>query len=173
MRSIIIATIACAVIMPFARPAAADEFDKKTILTFSGPVEIPGRVLPAGTYVFKLMNSPADRHIVQVYNDKENQLIATLLAVPDERLKATGKTVIDFSERPTGSPEAVQAWFYPGDTVGQEFVYPHNRARELARQSGQHVLSMRDESVSNPQGADVKAIQPSGEEVDLNTVHHH
>lgn len=156
--------------MPLARPAAADEWNKKTIITFTAPVEIPGRVLAAGTYVFKLADSAADRHIVQVFNDKENHLIATILAVPDERLQASGKTVIDFSERPSNSPEAVQAWFYPGDTIGQEFVYPEARARELARLSGQHVLYTRGPMTPN---AEVRAVQPNGDEVDLSVVHHH
>ena len=37
--------------------AYADEWDQKTIFTFSAPVEIPGQVLGAGTYVFKLADS--------------------------------------------------------------------------------------------------------------------
>jgi hypothetical protein len=152
-----------------------DEFDKKTIVTFSAPVEIPGRVLPAGTYVFKLMDSPSDRHIVQIYNKEGNKLIGNVLAVPDERLEARGKTVISFEERPGASPEALRAWFYPGNTVGQEFVYPHSRAKEIARRSGQHVLSMRSEDVSSDvlKNYPYKAIQPSGEEVDVEQVHKH
>ena len=42
--------------------ARADEYDKKTILTFSGPFQIPGKTLPAGSYVFKLADTN-DRHI--------------------------------------------------------------------------------------------------------------
>src|SRR5215467_11933562 len=149
MRSIIIATIACAVIMPFARPAAADEWDKKTVITFSGPVEIPGQVLPAGTYVFKLADSQSDRHIVQVFSKDETHLYGTILAVPDYRMQPTGKTVISFEERTTGSPEAVRAWFYPGDLYGQEFVYPRARATELARETNQNVLSMPNTNESS------------------------
>ncbi len=172
MKSIIAAAISFgAMMIPFTHPMAADQFDKKTILTFSGPVEIPGKVLTAGTYVFKLADSQSDRHIVQVYDDTERHLIATILAVPDQRLRATGKTVINFGERPSNSPEAIQAWFYPGETVGQEFVYPESRARELARQTGQHVLSMRDGTSPNGHGTEVKAMQPTGEEVDLGVVH--
>jgi hypothetical protein len=39
----------------------ADEWNKKTIVTFDQDVEIPGWVLPAGTYVFKLLNSGSSR----------------------------------------------------------------------------------------------------------------
>jgi len=113
--------------------ARADEWNKKTILTFSQPVEIPGHVLPAGTYTFKLADSMSDRHIVQVFNADGSQIIATIIAIPDYRLKVTGETVIKFTEVPAGQPEAVRAWFYPGNSVGQEFVYPKRRAIELAQ----------------------------------------
>ena len=165
-------TLGWCLLTPAAR---ADEWDKKTILTFSAPVEVPGHVLPAGTYVFKLLDSQADRHIVQIYNKDENNLIATVLAVPDERLEPRGKTIISFDERPSGSPEALRAWFYPGNTVGQEFVYPHSRAKEIAKRSGQHVLSMRGEDVSSDavKKGDYGAVQPTGEDVDIEQVHKH
>ncbi|HTM50711.1 MAG TPA: hypothetical protein VL285_18580 [Bryobacteraceae bacterium] len=132
-----------------AAPAAkADEWNKKTVVTFSAPVEIPGKVLPAGTYVFKLADSQSDRHIVQIYNKDEDHLYATILAVPDYRLEPTGKTVITFEERASASPEALKAWFYPGDNFGHEFVYPKAKAMELAKRTKQNVPSMADNSSS-------------------------
>jgi hypothetical protein len=138
-------------------------------------VEAPGRVLPAGTYVFKLLDSPADRHVVQIFNKDETKPIAEVLAIPDERLQPKGKTVITFDERPGNSPEALRAWFYPGNTVGQEFVYPRSRAKEIARRTGQHVLSMRGEDVSSDavKKGEYDAVQPTGEEVDIEQVHKH
>src|SRR5271168_595482 len=112
--------------------ARADEWNKKTIMTFNQPVEIPGQILPAGTYTFKLLNSPSDRHIVQVFNADGTQLIATILTINDYRLHPTGRTVVKFSEQPGDAPDALKAWFYPGDNFGQEFVYPKQRAIELA-----------------------------------------
>jgi len=119
----------------FFNPAQADQWNKKTTLTFSQPIEIPGKVLPAGTYVFKLLESPSDRHIVQIWNEDGTELITTILAVPNYRLAPTGETVIKFGERPGESPVALRAWFYPGDNFGQEFVYPKARAIELAEAS--------------------------------------
>ena len=177
MRSSIVGVVALAAgsLGILAPQIQGDEWDNKTVLTFSAPVEVPGHVLPAGTYVFKLQDSQSDRHIVQIYNKEENHLIANVLAVPDERLEPRGKTVISFEERPSGSPEALRAWFYPGNTIGQEFVYPHNRAKELARKSGQHVLSMRGEDVSEDavKKGDYGAVQPTGEDVDIEQVHKH
>jgi hypothetical protein len=122
------------VLLSLAPGARADAWDRRTIVTFSGPVEIPAvhlkdmSVLPAGTYVFKLVDSNSNRHIVQISNDRENKVYATVLAVPDWRLTPTDKTVITFRERPNGEPPAIKEWFYPGDNRGDEFVYPKNQA---------------------------------------------
>jgi hypothetical protein len=106
--------------------ANADAWDKKTVVTFSDSVEIPGQVLPAGTYVFKLANSISDRHIVQIWTGDETQLLATLMTVPHYRLDPPDKTIFEFDERPGDSPMAIHAWFYPGDNMGQQFLYPHS-----------------------------------------------
>jgi hypothetical protein len=110
----------------------ADEGNKKTVLTFSQPVEIPGQTLPAGTYTFTLIDSLSDRNIVRITNADGTQVIATILAINNYRLTPTEKTVIKFEERPGDNPEALKAWFYPGDNFGQEFVYPKRRAVQLA-----------------------------------------
>jgi len=112
--------------------ARADEWNKKTVMTFNQPVEIPGQILPAGTYTFVLLDSPSDRHIVQIFNADGSQIIATVLAINNYRLKPTGDTVVKFAERSGDNPEALKGWFYPGDNFGQEFVYPKQRAIELA-----------------------------------------
>lgn len=122
----------------FLNPVRADQWNKETRLTFSQPIEIPGKILPAGTYTFKLLDSMSYRHIVQIWNEDGTQLITTILAIPNYRLEPTGDTVIKFGERPGDSPEALRAWFYPGDNFGQEFVYPKPRAIQLARET--HVI---------------------------------
>jgi hypothetical protein len=162
--------------------ATADESDQKTSFTFSGPVEIPGQVLQAGTYVFKLADSGADRDIVQVFNKDETHLYGTFLAVADERLRPAGKPIITFEEAPAGSPEAVKAWFYPGDTYGHEFVYPKTRAVGLAKANNTPVPSMPAELAANTSKptttlkephivamsqAHLKAQKPTGEEVEV------
>jgi hypothetical protein len=121
------AAVLCAAIVTAAR---ADNWDKKTIVTFSDSVEIPGQVLPAGTYVFKLANSTSDRHIVQIWNGDETQILATILAIPNYRLDPSDGTIFEFDERPGDSPMALHSWFYPGDNTGQEFVYPRYRLTE-------------------------------------------
>lgn len=127
-------------------------WDKKTTVTFSAPVEIPGvhlkgyATLPAGTYTFRLLDSQVNRHVVQIQNEDQSVTYATILAVPNTRLKRTDDTVITFSERPAGEPPALRAWFYPGATWGDEFVYPKKRAKELAQANKTSVLHNSDET---------------------------
>jgi hypothetical protein len=178
------AAISCSVLLGVALTprAAADVADKKTIVTFNAPVEVPGKVLPPGTYVFKLMDAVGPRNVVQIFDKDQKQLYATILAVPNYRLDPPEKPIISFQERPSGSPEAIKAWFYPGDTYGAEFVYPHKRAVELAKRTNQNVLSMRDEmtnnmaapnksasdsSVKELENTEVTGSNPSGEPIDL------
>lgn len=183
-RTIVVAMLFVAIcgFVPPSR-ALADESNKKTIVTFTAPVEIPGKVLPAGTYVFKLLDSASERNVVQVYDKDEKTFYGMLLAIPNYRLTPADKPVINFEERPSGTPEAVKAWFYPGDQYGVEFVYPNKRARELAKRVHQNVLSMRNQENKNltteaksPSDVSVKALEdtpvtavnPSGQQVDVN-----
>jgi hypothetical protein len=174
----------------FAPAAQADDWNRKTVVTFSAPVEIPGvhlkgwGVLPAGTYVFKVLDSMSDRHIVQIFNKDETTIYATILAIPNYRLKATDKTVITFRERAAGEPEALRAWFYPGKNWGEEFVYPKSKAVALAKSTNTPVLftaveiPLEVEAVEPIKTADapvvaelkrapIMAIKPTGEEVQL------
>ena len=108
------------------------------------------QTLPAGTYVFKLMDSLADRHIVQIFNVAMDHVYTTILAIPNYRLKMTGKTVVTFRERGEGQPEAIHAWFYPGKQWGEEFVYPKARALELAKIVNEPVLATPVELAALP-----------------------
>ena len=137
---------AAALVAMLAPGARADEWNKKTILTFSGPVQLPGVTLPAGSYVFKLADLQGNRHVVQVFDKDEKKIYATLLAIPNDRLEPADKPIVLFSERASGSPQAVKVWFYPGDRIGDEFVYPKTQAMRIAKETHQSVLAMNDDS---------------------------
>ena len=157
-------------ILALPKTMMADEWDRATKLTFNEPVEVPGQVLPAGTYWFTLADNNSDRNIVQIWNADRTHLVTTILAIPNYRQKTPVKTIINFEERPSGQPEAIQSWFYPGNNFGEEFVYPRTRARQLAKQTGRPVLSMPDEQAfkaAHIKQASVKAVNPSGEEIAL------
>jgi LPXTG-motif cell wall-anchored protein len=116
----------------FVPKAHADAWDKKTIVTVNEPIIAGNKVLDPGTYVWKLMESPANRHIVQIFDKDQQHLETTILAIPNYRLQPTGHTQFAFWETPAGVPKAVRAWFYPGDNYGQEFAYPKKLVAELA-----------------------------------------
>jgi LPXTG-motif cell wall-anchored protein len=156
---------ACTGMLAFtlAPSARADEWDKKTIITVNQPFQVPHMVLPAGTYVMKLLDSPSDRHIVQIFNKDENHLYTTILAIPNYRLEPTGKTVITFWETPPGQPKAVRAWFYPGDLYGQEFAYPKSTATQIAAVSHAPVPTTEAEKPAELPQAPVTTTQPPAE----------
>jgi hypothetical protein len=176
---ILLVTFGAFALSPGAR---ADQRDQKTVFTFSGPVEVPGQILPAGTYVFKLAESPSNRHIVQIFSKDEKRVFGTFLAIPDYRLQVSEKPIITFNERPVGNPEAIKGWFYPGVGHGHEFVYPKREAVALARANNTPVPSMPEELAVNTTKpattmrepeiiaiyrAPIKAEEPSGEEVEV------
>ena len=163
--------VLCLLVVTTAR---ADDWNRKTVITFSGPIEVPGvgqHNLPAGTYVFKILDSQSDRHIVQIFNQDETQVLTTVIAIPNYRLKTTNKTVMTFSERPAGEPEALRAWFSPGRSWGEEFVYAKPRALELAKEANEPVLATSVELTTAPietlKTAPIEAVAPTGEPVEL------
>ena len=108
--------------------AQADEWDKLTTLTVHEPIQVQDKVLEPGKYVFKLVDSSSDRHIVRIFNGDQSQVVDTLLAIPNYRLHPSGHSQFEFWETPPGRAKALRAWFYPGDNFGQEFTYPKHLA---------------------------------------------
>jgi hypothetical protein len=170
----VVAMIFCLslVALTFLPSAKADEWNRRTTVTFNEPVEVPGvgaQTLPAGTYVFKIMDL-SDRHVVQIFNQAEDHVFTTILAIPNYRLKASNKTVMTFKERAEGQPEAIRAWFYPGRQWGEEFVYPKSRALELAKITNEPVLATPIElpaPVETLKTAPIIAVEPTGEVVEV------
>lgn len=105
-------------------PAQADEWNKKTVLTVGETIQIRDTVLEPGQYVLKLLDSQSDRHIVQIFNGDQTHIINTVLAIPRQRTFASDNTEFTFWETPPGNVRAMRTWFYPGDTIGNEFPYP-------------------------------------------------
>jgi hypothetical protein len=167
--SLFAVTLLGATVLPSAQ---ADTWNKKTVVTFSQAVEVPGRILPAGTYTFQLLDSQSDRHIVQIFNADGSQILATILAINNYRLQSTGDTVMKFSERPGDSPEALRAWFYPGDNFGQEFVYPKPRAIVLAQTAKVIVPAVAADTIDDSviKTIPIVAVTPDQKEVEVTKV---
>jgi hypothetical protein len=130
--------LAVVIVLPAAH---ADQADQATRVTFSQPVQIPGRALPAGTYVFVLPDEANDHFQVRVFNADRSTLVATLFTISAERSKPTDNTVFGFAERGSAQPEAIVTWFYPGETTGHEFLYPKQMQQELASSKAVSVVA--------------------------------
>lgn len=142
----------------------ADQRDKKTILTVNEPIQVPGKLLEPGVYVMKLLESSSTRHIVQVFNEDQTEVLTTILAIPNYRLQAESKTVFTFWEMPAGHPKALRAWFYPGDNFGQEFAYPKAEAIEIAKIEHAEVPVTEAQKPEELTTAPVEEINEQGQE---------
>ena len=165
-------TVLALLVVPSAK---AEEWNRKTIVNISGPVEVPGVVqhtLPAGTYVFKIMDSTANRHIVQIFSQDESTLLTTILSIPNFRAKVKDDTVITFHEVAAGEIQPIKAWYYPGRQYGEYFVWEHARAVQLAVIENEPVLSTPVEAakVEDLTAAPVEAVTPTGAVVETATV---
>ena len=124
-----------AVLLPIAR---ASDQDQQTKVTFDQPVEIPGRVLPAGTYWF--VRDRTETSIVRIFSLDWKTLYATELTADAERLKPADDTTLTFAERESSEPDALLKWFYPGEIIGHEFLYHQQEERELSQDKQQTVV---------------------------------
>jgi len=144
-RMTVLATAVATVLMAlFTLGVGAQQPDTRdrTIMTFSGAVELPGLRLEPGMYVFRIADT-SGRNVIQVLSEDEMNVLGQWLFVPAERREATGDTVVTFREVETSAnmTPAVQFWFYPGEKIGKEFIYPKDQAMRIAQQTGASVLT--------------------------------
>lgn len=132
-----IVAVVCGLAVPRAR---ADEWNQAVKFHFSQPVEVPGHILPAGSYWFKLANNHGSRNIVEIFNHNYSRLEATLVTASQRRQQVTGRTEITFAERPHDLPEAVLGWYYPGSLTGHAFIYPQHQETRLRADAKQNLL---------------------------------
>jgi hypothetical protein len=152
--------------------ANADQWDKRTTITINEPVEVPScctpdhvMVLQPGTYVIALaIASQSDRHTVRIFEQDGKTVVTTMLAVPNLRLKPTGKSVFQFWETPAGQVQQMRAWFYPGDNFGQEFAYHKTKSIEIARVAKAEVPAAVVETEADLETAPVVIVNEKGEE---------
>jgi hypothetical protein len=133
---------------PFKALAQNPEARKLTYLTFTKPIQLPGFELPAGKYRFSLADPDTSRRVVEVTNEDGTKTYGFLLTIPDERLKPAKDPVVLFNETEAGTPAAVRAWFYPGETIGYEMVYPKNQAVKIAKATHGRVLATESDTQS-------------------------
>ena len=165
MKRILLAIASLGLLWTVLTPGArADAWDKKTTLTVHETIQVPNKVLEPGIYVMRLVDTPGYRHVVQILNENENQVITTLLAIPNWRLKPTGDTAFTYWEMPPGQPRALRAWFYPGDNFGQEFAYPKTEAVTIATAAHAEVPFTTAETPAEMETAPIAEVTEQGTE---------
>jgi hypothetical protein len=165
--------LAAAVVVSASAVAFAQEpADQRTYFTFSAPFELPGgKTLPAGKYTFRIVDSPSNRHIVQILSEDGKQVHGTILAIPAQRQDPPSEPEVRFMETAANMPPAVRTWWYPGRTIGHEFIYPKDHARRLAARQKEPVLTVESSASTAEamQSADLERISPSGQETPVST----
>ena len=162
----------CAAMVTLPRPADAQlggPRGQDTYFTFSQPVELPNVTLPAGSYLFQLVDTMSNRHIVRVMSRDRQKVFTTVMAIPSYSLnRPPEEPQIRFMETPAGAPNIVKMWLYPGNTTGHEFIYPRNQATRLARTSGEPVLTTKtDTDVSRGvEDSELSRVDRDGQDVD-------
>lgn len=165
-----------------ATVVSADQHEQASLVTFNHPVEVPGKILPAGTYLFRLMGSSGDRNIVEVFNANFTRLEDMFPTILDRRAEPSDRMMIEFDKPASGSPKAIKSWFFQGAVWGQRFVYPRATAVQIAKANNEPVYSTSADLkpyISHPlitdhdtdalkiNQAPVEEIQPSGVETPL------
>ena len=148
-----------------ASTVRADEWNERTILTFSSPVMIPGATLQPGSYVFRLLESDTSRHVVQVIRQDDSRMVTTTQAVPVKRLDPKGDVVLKLNPTDAGSPPAIKSWFYPGSVYGHQFVYSEAEAKQIAQRTKTLVLGIDMPGTDLEKGV-LRTYDPSGQRAD-------
>lgn len=147
--------------------AQDNNWNQRTYFTFSAPVELPGKTLPAGTYLFKVVDSPSNRHVIQVFDKDEKTIHCTILAIPAQRMDPSDEPEVRFMEVAANQPAAIKTWWYPGRTIGHEFIYPKDQALRLARGASTSVLTVATSATTTEtmREAELARAEASGQTV--------
>jgi LPXTG-motif cell wall-anchored protein len=152
--------------------ASAQPANKRTLFTFTGPVDMPGVALPAGEYEFRLADPDTNRSVVQVRSRDGKKSYGLFLTHNAQRVNPARDAEVRFMEAGAAAPPAVRTWWYPGESIGYEFVYPKQQARRLAERTRQNILTTRNETTTTPArettNDDLVRISPAGSETPVN-----
>jgi hypothetical protein len=154
----------------FASAVQAQTEDKRTYFTFSGPIALPGVTLPAGRYLFHIVDTTGSRKVIQVQSEDQKRSFAMTNTIPDQRRDAPKDATVAFYESARGTPAAVKSWWYPGETIGYQFIYPRAQARQIAKATQQPVLTTKTESTKSEEtkSAELTRVDANGRDVDVN-----
>ena len=133
----------------FASTAQAQPEDKRTYFTFSAPIALPGTTLPAGRYVFRIVDTTTSRKVIQVQSEDQKKSYAMMNTIPDQRRDPAKDATVAFYETAKGTPAAVKSWWYPGESTGYQFIYPRRQAVQIAKETGRPILTTKTEDAKS------------------------
>ena len=133
----------------FASTAQAQPEDKRTYFTFSAPIALPGTTLPAGRYVFRIVDTTTSRKVIQVQSEDQKKSYAMMNTIPDQRRDPAKDATVAFYETAKGTPAAVKSWWYPGESTGYQFIYPRRQALQIAKETGRPILTTKTEDAKS------------------------
>jgi hypothetical protein len=171
MKLLVACALAIAVSLDGTSAAAQEPTNQITYFTFSAPFELPGgKTLPAGKYVFKIVDTPGNRHIVQVMSEDQKQMHATVMAIPAQRQDPADEPEVRFMEAAANTAPAIRTWWYPGRSIGHEFIYPKDHARRLAARQSEGVLTVSGDAATEDEmrTAKLARIGKDGREATVN-----
>jgi len=150
----ILITVVCATAGPSSR---------RSKITFTGSIRVPGATLSAGTYYFSTP-SPDARTLVRVENENR-ELVAQFMGLSDYRRESGHTVIIIFGDHECG-PKAIKSWFYAGGSSGIRFVYSEQEAALIAASCNEPVPETHDKEMdaSNLQSSSVYLMTPQKQE---------
>jgi hypothetical protein len=150
-----------------AATASAQTWDKKVYYTFSGTVEIPGAVLPAGQYLFHLADPDASRQIIRVQSTDGKEVFSTFFTMPVQRPDVPDEAEARLMEAAPGVPPAISTLWYVGERTGREPIYPKDQAVRIAKATSQSVLTTKADTTKadEARSGDLARVSPSGEDI--------
>lgn len=156
-----IVLLATALLVAYATPVAAQGWTDRTTMTFTESVKVPGVTLPAGTYIFELVNPTSNAAVVKITDKDGKKSFGVFHAVPTRRPQPTEDVVLLFSATDKGTMPAIRGWFPAGGQHGHLFVYPKDEARSLAQRTHELVLS-QDVSGSRMESGTIVVFNAAG-----------
>jgi LPXTG-motif cell wall-anchored protein len=161
----------CAVsLMTSTASAQTQTHDRRVYYTFSGKVEIPNSTLPAGRYLFHLVDESSGRKMVEVRN-ADNKSLGMFRTTIVQRTDIPKTSEVRFMEAPAGAPPAIRTIWYEGERGGRELIYPREQALRIARATSQPVLTTKGPStrIEDVKEEEMVRVSPSGQDVPVDS----
>jgi hypothetical protein len=92
-------------------------------------------------------------------SDKDGSKVhGIFLSIANQKMEPADDPIVMFKEAPAGAPQPIKAWWYPGESYGYEFVYPHDQAMKIAKANHTSVLSTNGIAKADTATSDITRV---------------